>query len=147
MTLFPTLAPHGAGIGAVMSASSGLYRVLVSSATFRVCWTAFRAVSLCVNKASTSASCIDTDFKCVIHVEIPLWILLDAALHFMNGQSALHIRDNLTDHIRDVFRIELPDWLDRKRRAPIGTALQSEIATLQRMHVFERYGRSPTGVW
>ena len=48
---------------AVWSASSGLYRVLVSSATFRVCWTACRAVSLCVNKASTSASCIDTGFN------------------------------------------------------------------------------------
>jgi hypothetical protein len=37
--------------------------LLVSSATFRVCWTAFRAVSLCVNKASTSVSCIDTGFS------------------------------------------------------------------------------------
>jgi hypothetical protein len=50
-------------IGAISSRSSwtpGLYRVLVSSATLRACWTAFRAVSLCVNKASTSLSCIDT---------------------------------------------------------------------------------------
>jgi hypothetical protein len=37
--------------------------LLVSSATFRLCWTAFRAVSLCVNKASTSVSCIDTGFS------------------------------------------------------------------------------------
>src|ERR1700733_3941547 len=47
----------------------------------------------------------------------------------------------LRENLPDVFRIELPDRLDRDARPAVETMLEAEYAGVQRMHVLNWQGR------